>query len=272
MTPHSATPIALARSLARNRALIFALARREVLGRYRGSVMGLAWSFFHPLLMLAVYTFVFSVVFQVRWPGGTASKTEFALVLFSGLIAFGLFSECINRASGLIVSNTSYVTKVVFPLETLPVIALVSGLFHALVSLVVWFVFHLLVRGMPPATALLLPLALMPLLILTLGLGWFLAALGVYLRDVSQIVGVVTTVLMFTTPIFYAVSQVPAEYQTLMLANPLTISVEQVRDVMLWGRGLDWKIWSLYLAGASVVAWLGFAWFQKTRKGFADVL
>lgn len=272
MSPHPASPVALVRSLVHNRALIFALARREVLGRYRGSVMGLAWSFFHPLLMLAVYTFVFSVVFQVRWPGGTASKTEFALVLFTALIAFGLFSECVNRASSLIVGNTSYVTKVVFPLETLPVIALVSALFHAAVSLAVWLVFHMLVRGMPPVTALLLPLALLPLLMLTLGLGWFLAALGVYLRDVSQIVGVTTTVLMFMTPIFFAVSAVPAQYQPLMLANPLTISVEQVRDVMLWGRGLDWKLWSAYLAGSGMVAWLGFAWFQKTRKGFADVL
>lgn len=272
MNPISASPVALVRSIARNRGLIFALARREVLGRYRGSVMGLTWSFFHPLLMLAVYTFVFSVVFKVRWPGGSESKTEFALVLFAALIAFSLFSECINRAPGLIIANTNYVTKVVFPLETLPVIALLSSLFHAAVSLAVWLVFHFLVRGVPPVTVLLVPLVLLPLLVLTLGLGWLLAALGVYLRDVSQIVGVITSVLMFTTPIFYAISAVPAQYQSIMRANPLTISIEQVRDVMLWGRGPDWSEWLICLVGAVIVACLGFAWFQKTRKGFADVL
>ncbi|WP_320343481.1 ABC transporter permease [Arenimonas caeni] len=249
-----------------------ALVRREVLGRYRGSVLGLAWSFLHPLFMLAVYTFVFSVVFQARWPGGGGSQVDFALVLFTALLAFGVFAECVGRAPGLVLGNPNYVTKVVFPLEVLPVVSLLSSLFHAAVGLLIWLGFHLLVRGLPPATAVLLPLALAPLLLLTLGVSWFLASLGVFLRDVSQVVGVLTTTLMFLTPIFYAVSSVPPEYQAVMLANPLTPVVEQVRDVMLWGRGLDWPAWGLQMLLSSLLAWAGFAWFQSTRKGFADVL
>ncbi|PRH82938.1 ABC transporter permease [Arenimonas caeni] len=264
--------MAILRSLHRNRELVVALVRREVLGRYRGSVLGLAWSFLHPLFMLAVYTFVFSVVFQARWPGGGGSQVDFALVLFTALLAFGVFAECVGRAPGLVLGNPNYVTKVVFPLEVLPVVSLLSSLFHAAVGLLIWLGFHLLVRGLPSATAVLLPLALAPLLLLTLGVSWFLASLGVFLRDVSQVVGVLTTTLMFLTPIFYAVSSVPPEYQAVMLANPLTPVVEQVRDVMLWGRGLDWPAWGLQMLLSSLLAWAGFAWFQSTRKGFADVL
>lgn len=267
-----AGPLAILRTLRRNRELIQALVRREVLGRYQGSVLGLAWSFLHPLFMLAVYTFVFSVVFQARWPGGGDSQVEFALVLFTALLAFGIFAECVGRAPGLVLGNPNYVTKVVFPLEVLPVVSLLSALFHASVGLLVWLGFHLLVRGLPPATALLLPLALAPLLLMTLGLSWLLASLGVFLRDVSQVVGVLTTTLMFLTPIFYAVSAVPPEYQVVMQANPLTPVIEQVRDVMLWGRGLDWAAWGLQMLLSSLLAWAGFAWFQATRKGFADVL
>ena len=140
MRHFSASPIEMFANLWRNRELIKASAKREVLGRYRGSFLGVLWSFFNPLFMLAVYTFVFSVVFQARWGGGSGSKTEFALVLFAGLLVFNLFAECINRAPGLILSNTNYVKKVVFPLEILPFVALLSALFHTLISLGVWLI------------------------------------------------------------------------------------------------------------------------------------
>lgn len=272
MANRSTSPLALVGSVVRNRGLILALASREILGRYRGSVLGMAWSFFHPLLMLAVYTFVFSVVFEARWPGGTESKTEFALVLFTALIAFGLFGECVNRAPALVLGNVNYVTKIVFPLEVMPVVAVISALFHAGVSLLVWVGFHIAVRGVPPETAFLLPVALMPLVLLILGVSWFLASLGVYLRDVAHIVGVLTTILMFMSPIFYPVQAVPPEFQAIMSANPLTVVIEQVRDVMLWGEGIDWAAWGLQTGVSALVAWAGFAWFQVTRKGFADVL
>ena len=185
--------------------------------------MGLLWSFFNPVLMLAVYTFVFSVVFKARWAGGSDSKTEFALVLFAGLLVFNLFAECVNRAPGLILSNVNYVKKVIFPLEILPVVALGSAGFHFLISLVVWSIFYLLFFGIPPATILLLPLILIPLVLITLGISWLLASLGVYLRDVSQIIGVVTTVLMFLSPIFYPIVALPEEYRPFHANQPVDI-------------------------------------------------
>ncbi len=275
LNPHlapSASPLALIRSIFRNRALLKSLIGREVVGRYRGSVMGLLWSFFNPALMLAVYTFVFSVVFKARWSGGTGSKTEFALVLFTGLMVYNLFAECVNRAPGLVLANVNYVKKVVFPLEILPVVALGSAAFHLLISLCVWLLFYLAFFGMPSWTALLLPLVLAPLALFTLGISWFLASLGVYLRDVSQVVGVVTTVLMFLSPIFYPVSALPEEFQMIMQASPLTLVVEQARDVLIWHRPMRPTTWLLQMAVAALVAWLGFLWFQHTRKGFADVL
>lgn len=275
MNPHAArsiSPFALLSTLKSHRNLIYNLIKREVIGRYRGSVMGLFWSFFNPVLMLVVYTFVFSVVFKARWAGGTDSRSEFALVLFAGLMVYNLFSECINRAPGLVLGNINYVKKVVFPLEILPVVAIGSATFHLLVSLVVWLIFYLLFFGTPQVTLLLFPIVLMPFFLLILGFSWFLASLGVYLRDVSQIVGVLTTALMFLSPIFYPMTALPEEYHIFLQFNPLTFIIEQARDVMIWGRGMDWVAWVAYWIFAALVAWLGFAWFQKTRRGFANVL
>jgi lipopolysaccharide transport system permease protein len=268
----SASPREMFASLWRNRALIAAMVRRDVIGRYRGSFMGILWSFFNPLLMLAVYTFVFSYVFKARWNTGSDSKTEFALILFAGLIIFNLFSECINKAPGLVLSNANYVKKVIFPLEVLPWVALGSTLFHAIISLLVWLVAYVVFFGAPHLTALLLPLIVLPLLFFTMGLSWGLAALGVYLRDIPQFIGILTTVLMFLSPIFYPATALPEQYRHLMLLNPLTPTIEQARDVLFWGRAPDWNTFPIYFAGALLIAFLGFAWFQKTRKGFADVV
>ena len=262
----------MARSMHRHRHLIFALAKRDVAGRYRGSAMGLLWAFLLPLLMLAIYTFVFSVVFGARWQGGTGSKTEFALVLFCGLIGFNFFAECINKAPLLIVGNVNYVKRVQFPLEILPVVAMLSSGFHALVGLLVWLVFYLCCFGVPPATILLLPLVALPLWFLTAGLSWLLAALGVYLRDVAQVTAVLTTIRMFLSPLFYAVDALPPAYRGWMQLNPMTLVIENMRGVMLWGRGVDWSQWRWFLPMTFAFAWLGFAGFQKTRRGFADVL
>lgn len=275
MNPHAArsiSPFTLLNTLKTNRSLIYNLIRREVIGRYRGSVMGLMWSFFNPVLMLIIYTFVFSVVFKARWAGGTESRTEFALVLFAGLMFFNFFAECLNRAPSLVLGNVNYVKKVVFPLEILPVVTMGSAAFHLLISLFVWLVFYLIFFGIPQATITLLPVALIPFFLMILGFSWFLASLGVYLRDVSQIIGVMTTALMFLSPIFYPIAALPAEYHLFMQISPLTFIVEQARDVMIWGKGLNWGAWAIYMLLAAIIAWLGFAWFQKTRKGFADVL
>ena len=266
------SPYELIASLWRNRNLIQAMVKREVLGRYRGSALGVLWSFFNPVFMLIVYTFVFSVVFRARWNSGSDSKTEFALVLFAGLIVFNLFAEAINRAPALIISNVNYVKKVVFPLEVLPWISLGSAFFHFLISLSVWLIGYFLLFGIPPLTVVYLPLILLPLVLLTMGLSWLLASLGVFLRDVTQLIGIVTSVLMFLSPIFYPVSALPEQYQNLIFMNPLTVVIEQVRAVLFWGKNPEFGALALYFVISAITAWLGFAWFQKTRKGFADVL
>lgn len=272
MQQFSSTPKEMLASLWRHRELIKASAKREVLGRYRGSAMGLLWSFFNPVFMLAVYTFVFGVVFKARWSGGSESKTEFALVLFAGLIVFNLFAECITRAPGLVLSNVNYVKKVVFPLEILPVVALLSALFHSAVSLAVWLLAYLILFGIPHPTALYLPLIVLPLILFIMGLSWVLASIGVYLRDVAQFIGLITTVLMFLSPIFYPATALPEAYHYLFFLNPMTPVIEQTRAVLYFGTSPDFAMLAVYWAATFIIAWLGFAWFQKTRKGFADVL
>jgi lipopolysaccharide transport system permease protein len=272
MQSHSIRPAEMVGSLWRNRELARALIQRDVVGRYRGSVMGILWSYFNPAFMLVIYTFVFSVVFKARWNADSDSKTEFALVLFAGLIMFNLFAECFNRSPSLILSNATYVKKVVFPLEILPWVALGSALFHAMISLAVWLAAYLLLFGAPHPTALYLPLVMLPLLLLIMGLSWMLASLGVYLRDVSQFIGVISTVLMFLSPVFYSGAALPEEYRRMLQLNPLTPVIEQARDVLFWGKAPDFAALAAYLLASALIAWLGFAWFQKTRKGFADVI
>ena len=274
--PHQAQPtslVALIESLWRNRHLIVQMTRREVVGRYKGSVLGLAWSFLTPILMLAVYTFVFSVVFKARWgTDGDESKTQFALVLFVGMIVHGLFAEVLNRAPGLILSNVNYVKKVVFPLDVLPVIAIGASLFHASISLAVLLIAFALFNGYLHWTIIFVPVVLLPLVILTLGVAWIFASLGVFLRDVGQTVGIITTMMLFLAPIFYPITALPEEIRPWIMANPLTFIIEEARGVVILGRMPEWSGLGIYTLAATAVAWAGFAWFQKTRKGFADVL
>lgn len=272
MQSFSVSPAALLFSFWRHRDLIGNHVRRDVIGRYRGSFLGILWSFLNPVLMLGVYTFVFSAVFQSRWSGSGEAKTEFALLLFAGLIVFNFFAECFNRAPGLVLAHGNYVKKVVFPLEILPVVSVVSALFHALISIGVWVLGYLLAVGVPHLTLLLFPLALVPLTLLVLGLSWWLAALGVYLRDVGQIAGVITTMLMFLSPIFFPLEALPEDYRPLLAWNPLAPAIAMMRDLLFWGAPLRIDDYLSYLMLCVGMAWLGFAWFQKTRKGFADVL
>ena len=272
MQNFSSSPKEMFASIWRNRELITTLVKREVLGRYRGSIMGIFWSFFNPVFILIIYTFVFSVVFKARWSGGSESRTEFALILFAGLIVFNFVAECINRSPGLILGNINYVKKVIFPLEILPLVSLGAALFHVLISLVVWLIAYSIFFGRPHLTILLVPLVILPLIFFILGMSWALAALGVYIRDVSQFVGMAMTVLMFLSPIFYPITAIPEQYRFFILINPISPAIEQIRQVLFWGEVPNLEIWTIYLLVSLVVALLGFAWFQKTRKGFADVL
>nr|WP_048812201.1 ABC transporter permease [Polynucleobacter asymbioticus] len=274
--PHKAQPTslkALVASLVKNRQLVYQMTKREVIGRYKGSVFGLAWSFFNPIVMLIIYTFVFSVVFKARWGANSSdSKTEFALILFVGLIIFNLFAEVINRAPGLILNNVNYVKKVVFPLEILPVISFGVVLFHACISVAVMLFAFLLLNGFINWTAIFLPIVLLPFALLILGISWFIASLGVFARDIGQAIGVFTTLIMFLSPVFYPTAALPRQFQFWILLNPVSFIIEQARAVLFFGQIPDWLGLSLYFIFAAIVMLLGFAWFQKTRKGFADVL
>ena len=276
MNPHaspSTSLLGLTRGLWHNRQLIIQMTRREVVGRYKGSVMGLLWSFLNPMFMLLVYTFVFSEVFKMRWGvGGDETKAQFATVLFVGMIVHGLLAEVLNRAPTLILANVNYVKKVVFPIEILPVIAIGTALFHSLVNLVVLLIAFSVINNYVPWTIIFTPIVFLPLILLTLGLAWILASMGVFLRDVGQTTGIITTVLMFLSPVFYPVSAVPSTFQPWIMANPLTFVIEQARAVLIWGHQPDWIGLSIYILAATILAWAGYAWFQKTRKGFADVL
>ncbi len=250
--------------------------KREVIGRYRGSFLGLLWTFVSPILMLTIYTFVFGVVFKIRLdPQNTDiydDKFAFALLLFTGLILFNLFSECLSRAPGLVLANVNYVKKVIFPLEILPLVSLGSALFHAGTSFLVLVTFMLVIDHPIHWTLICLPIIVLPLLLLILGLSWMLASIGVYVRDIGQFIGLILTMLLFLSPIFYPASALPESVRDYLFLNPLSFVIEQARAVTLYGQLPDWSGLVIYYLLAAIVAWAGLMWFMKTRKGFADVL
>jgi len=255
----------------RHRELLVAMIRRQVSGRYRGSIAGTLWSVLHPIFLLSIYTLVFSALFKARWQGSD-SNASFALIVFAGFLVFNLFAECVNAAPGLVVGNANYVKKVLFPLEILPWVSLGAALFHTVAGLAVWLLFHLCVAGWPPLTALALPVLLLPLVLFTQGLCWALSSLGVFLRDIGQLTGVLTTALMFVSAIFYPPSALPGSWQHWLFLNPMALFIDQARAVLIQGQLPSLQSWCIELLACTAVAWLGFLWFQKTRKAFADVL
>ncbi|MDO8178838.1 MAG: ABC transporter permease [Undibacterium sp.] len=272
MTNFPLSPRHLVRSLWQHQQLIVDLAKRDAFGKYKGSKLGVLWSLLAPIFMLTIYTFVFSEIFQARWTTGSSSKTEFAIVLFTGLIMFNFFAENVTRAPHLIVGNVNFVKKIVFPLEILACVNLVSAMFHLTVSLVVLLVFQVAIYGRVPLTFLLMPLMIMPLALFCLGIAWFLSAIGVFLRDVGQTIGIFVTGLMFLSPIFFPLSAIPLHWHALAKLNPLVFPIEQARNIQVWGNYPNWDEWLIYTLASTVIAYLGFAFFQKTRRGFADVL
>jgi len=256
------------------RSLIAQLTEREVVGRYRGSFLGLLWPFITPLLMLLLYTFVFGSVLGGRhWAGaGDGSIGQFALIIFVGLTLHGVLAEMLTQCPKLIRQNRNYVKKVVFPLEILPVVTLGGALFHAFISFIILLVAQLAMSGQLPLTSILLPVVLAPFALFALGMGWFLTSLGVFIRDIDQILRPATAALLFLSPVFYPLSRLPDPWRHLLYLNPLTFIVEQSRAVLIWGEMPDWSGLALYSMIAFVFAALGFWWFQRTRRGFADVL
>lgn len=235
--------------------------------------MGVMWSFFNPVLMLILYTYVFSVVFHAKWGGEVPeNKFHFAMLLFVGMIVHSLFAETMNRAPVLIVSNVSYVKKIVFPLEIMPVVAIGTAAFHAFVNILVLLFALLLLNGYLQWTIVFLPLILLPLMLLTLGLTWVLASLGVFLRDVAQPIGLIMAVLLFASPVFYPITALPEAIRPWLMLNPLTFIIEQTRAVLIFGWLPDWFGLAIYSFLSVLTLWIGYFWFQKTRKGFANVL
>lgn len=271
---HYLNPLKMVWGLWRHRELIGQLTRREITQRYRGTLLGVFWSFLTPLLMLVIYTFVFSVVFQAKWGDINRSTDvgQFALTLFAGLIPFNVFAEVITRAPSLILQVPNYVKRVVFPLEVLVVVAVGCALVHSVISVGILLLGSGLCLGFLAPTVVFVPLAYLPLLLLCLGLGWFLASLGVYVRDTGQTVTIVMQVLFFLTPIFYPLSAVPAQFQFVMYLNPLTTVVESFRRTLLWQQQLAWAPFVVWTTVTAVLALLGYVWFMKTKHGFVDVL
>jgi lipopolysaccharide transport system permease protein len=222
-------------------------------------------------MMLAVYAFVFGGIFNARW-GGSGDMKDFVLMLYCGLIVHGLFSETLTRSTTAILSNPGYVKKVVFPLELLPFTHLASAMFNVVVGLGLLCTFLLIQHHAIPVTALLAPLVLMPLLFLTAGLAWLLSAIGVFIRDVGQMIGVAMSVLLFLSPIFYPASSTPALAQKLIYLNPLTYPIEELRAVLILGIQPDWLHWLAYFTVSIFVAIAGLWIFEKSRPAFADVI
>lgn len=254
------------------RSLSIELAKRDVLGRYRGASFGLLWSLISPFLMLMVYSFAFGFVMKSRWPQAAQGHVHYSIILFVGLIVHGFFAECLNRSPHLITGNANFVKRVIFPLEILPWPMVASALFHTFMNFLVFLVLHIVLDHSVAWTIVLLPLVLLPLVILTLGVSWLLAALGVYLRDISQVTGVLTTAMLFLSTAMFPIDALPVRYRWLLMINPLSFIIDQARNVALWGKLPDWIGLGIYALLALAVLYLGYAAFRLTRRGFADVI
>ena len=260
----------------RHRQLVGQLTRREILGRYRGSYLGLLWPFLNPIFLLVIYTVVFKYIFRAKFNNRMGeSETDFALLLFSGLIVFNVFAECIARSPSLILANANYVNRVVFPLEILPVAIVLSSLFHLLVSFVPLALAVFIIKGGLSWTALEWPLLLLPVLAYGLGTAWLLSAVGVFLRDLNEVVLAATTVLMYASAVFYSLSTVATrapQFEPYVRLNPLAHIIEQSRRVSVVGAPLDFADYGWQVFGGLIGMGVGYAVFMRVKPAFADVI
>lgn len=252
--------------------LSFQLARRDIEVRYRGTSLGWLWAFVAPLLMLGVYTLAFKYIFKVRWPGAGDSPIDFALHLFAGLLLFQAVAECWGRSPRLIIEQPHLVKKVVFPLALLPAAPVANALFHAGISMALLLGVAAAWGVEPQWPWLLLPVLLLPLALLLWGVSLLLAALGVFMRDLPQVVTLLIGLLQFLSPVFYPVTALPPGLQTLMGWNPLTVFIEQVRAIVFAGQHPGWLLWAQSLTVSLVLAMLAYALYRRVRSGFADVM
>lgn len=251
--------------------LIMSLARRELAARYKGSVLGIVWAVLTPIVMIAIFTFIFAGIFKARF-GASASQWDYALYLFCGLLPWTAFQESLQLSSNTIVSHANLVKRVVFPLETLPVAQSLAAVANQMFGTAALLVAALVIRHEVHATALLLPLLVIPQLVATLGAAWLLASLGVFLRDIVQGITLVLMAWMYLTPIIYPESIVPERYRAIINLNPFTPLIRNYRRLMLEGAAPDWTGLAYFTAFALLSFVLGYWWFAKTRKNFADVI
>ncbi len=252
--------------------LILQLSKRGIQSRYRGSVLGMLWSLLTPLLMLLVYSFVFSIVFKAKWNHPGAEDANFGVILFSGMIIHALFAEPMVLSSSSITGNTQYVKKVVFPLEIMAWSTMLVASFQAMISFLVLIIF-MLITGMPlHPTLLLFPIVVMPMILFSAGVAWLLSSITVFIRDITQLVGILATILLFISPVFYPVDRLPTIWQKLIYLNPISFIVDQMRSIAIYGEQPNWAGLFIYTLIALVVAWLGLFIFQRLRAGFSDVL
>lgn len=276
-----ANPIRTGRDLWMRRHLIWQFAMRDLLARYRGSYLGAFWSILNPLLMLVVYTIVFGGLFkrdfgQVQAASGLPPSQDnqivFGLILFTGLLVFNIFSECVAKAPRLIVGNSNYVKRVVFPLEILPVSILVSSLINSLIMLGLFFLGSLLFLQRFCMTALLFPLVLIPVIMLSLGLGWFFSSLGVFVRDIDSAIGVAVSALFFMSAIFYSIEDFGVTIEHLLRLNPMANLVDDARRTLILGLPPHWLWWAGMLVLSALVMQAGYIWFMKSKRWFSDVI
>ena len=260
-------------NLGRHAMLIRQFVKRDVLSRYRGSYLGVFWSLLRPLSMLAMYTVVFGYIFESKL--GTRpdeTKFDFTLALFCGLILFDFFAECLARAPILVLTNTNYVTKVVFPLEVLPVVTVGAAFTQLVISFIPLLVGLACAHGFVPLTVLYAPIILIPLVLLCLGITWLLASLGVFIRDINSFVPVLIVIILYASAIFYPISRVPPNLLPLVLGNPLATIIDQTRNAVLWGVPPAWGPYGMVLLASFVVMIIGYTFFMRTKNAFADVL
>jgi lipopolysaccharide transport system permease protein len=269
---HPASIVEFARSLTVHRDLIFRLSAREFTQRFRGSVLGVAWAVLIPLLTALIYTFVFSTVFRARWPGVADGPFDFAIIFLTGIVVHTIFAEAVARAPALVVGNANYVKKVIFPLEILPIVSVLTALTNASIGIAIVVFGNLILNGELHITIITLPLIVAPYLVFIIALVLFFAAVGVYLRDLSQVVALLITITMFLTPIFFPIESVPPRFQTLIWLNPLTFIVQQVRGVVIFGQWPNFLGLMIYTVASLASLALAFWLFQRLRNGFADVL
>lgn len=266
-------PVAVIRHLLQYRDLIGQFTRREVIGRYKGSCLGLMWAFIQPLIMLGVYTFVFSIIFEAKWGmSPEEGRLGFAMALFVGILTFNILGDVANAAPGLILGNANYVKKVIFPLEILPLVKLFGAVIHSLFGMAI-LVTGIFLSGLELKwTIFLLPVVWLPVMLFSLGWAYFLSSLAVFVRDVGQSVGLFVTMLFFLSPIFYPLKAVPESLRIYCRLNPVALFVEDARRVVLWGTYPDWPWFFAGLAISFGIFYMGFFWFMRSKKAFADVM